>query len=393
MVSRTAYFWKKTPFIRILLPFIAGIIIQWYGQVPPVFAALLLAFSFATIIVFFFISFFSRYKMSWLSGLGLNILFIAAGALLTSNHDIRNNGKWFGRFYEEKTSMVITTDEPLVEKTKSFKANASVNCIIKNKEIIKVTGKIILYFKKDSLPPRIDYGSQIILNKPLQEIKNSGNPGGFDYKRYSLFQGITHQIYLKPGEFQLLEEKNTTLYQQLFYPVRKKVLNIIRTNIRGDKETGLAEALLIGYKNDLDKTLVQSYTNTGVVHIIAISGLHIGLIYWLLVQLLRPLQKRKYSKWLQPILIIAGLWAFSLLAGGQASVLRSALMFTGIVLGQAVGRKYSVYNTMALSALILLCYNPYWLWDVGFQLSYTAVLSIMIFMKPVYNWFYVKNKI
>ena len=82
--------------------------------------------------------------------------------------------------------------------------------------------------------------------------------------------------------------------------IREKVLNILRTNIKGDKELGLAEALLIGYKDDLDKTLVQSYTNTGVVHIIAISGLHLGLIYWLLVQLLKPLQRRKYMNWLRP---------------------------------------------------------------------------------------------
>ena len=77
------------------------------------------------------------------------------------------------------------------------------------------------------------------------------------------------------------------------------MLTILRTNIKGDKETGLAEALLIGYKDDLDKTLVQSYTNTGVVHIIAISGLHLGLIYWLLLQLLKPLQRRKYINWLR----------------------------------------------------------------------------------------------
>ena len=155
---------------------------------------------------------------------------------------------------------------------------------------------------------------------------------------------------------------------------------------------GLAEALLIGYKDDLDKTLVQSYSNTGVVHVIAISGLHLGLIYWLLLMLFKPLQKRKL-KWLRPVFILTGLWLFSLLAGAQPSVLRSAVMFTCIVLGDSFARKSSIYNTLALSALLLLCINPYWLWDVGFQLSYAAVLSIVIFMQPIYNWFYIKNKV
>ncbi|HKZ65931.1 MAG TPA: ComEC/Rec2 family competence protein, partial [Chitinophagaceae bacterium] len=174
---------------------------------------------------------------------------------------------------------------------------------------------------------------------------------------------------------------------------REKVLNILRNNIQGNKELGLAEALLIGYKDDLDKTLVQAYTNTGVVHIIAISGLHLGLIYWLLVHLLKPMQRHKYVKWLRPLIIICGLWLFSLLAGAQPSILRSAVMFTCIVLGENLTRRTSIYNTLALSAFLLLCYNPYWLWDVGFQLSYSAVLSIVIFMQPIYNLFYIKNKL
>ena len=139
--------------------------------------------------------------------------------------------------------------------------------------------------------------------------------------------------------------------------------------------------------------MVQSYSNTGVVHIIAISGLHLGLIYWLLLQLLKPLQRRKYTKWLRPVIIVLGLWLFSLLAGAQPSILRSAIMFTCIVLGENLSKRTSIYNTLALSAFILLCWNPYWLWDVGFQLSYSAVLSIIIFMQPIYNLFYIKNKL
>ena len=239
----------------------------------------------------------------------------------------------------------------------------------------------------------MSYGSQLIIRKPLQEIKNSGNPGGFDYKRYCLFREITHQAYLKPDEFSVLTSSNKKWLPSFLDEIREKVLNILRANINGDKELGLAEALLIGYKDDLDKTLVQSYTNTGVVHIIAISGLHLGLIYWLLVQMLKPLQRRKYMNWLRPFIIIIGLWLFSLLAGAQPSILRSAVMFTCIVIGETIAKKTSIYNSLAFSAFGLLCWNPYWLWDVGFQLSYSAVLSIIIFMRPVYNLLFVKNKI
>jgi competence protein ComEC len=385
--------WKKAPFIRLLIPLMTGIILQWHLHIRPEWLWLLLAVSALLLITFFFIPFFERYKLAPVTGLSVTGVFIALGGLLSWHKNIEHDNKWFGPHYEPGNGLLVTLLESPVEKTRSFKANASVDFIFKNDSAIETTGAIIIYFKKDSSLIDLPYGSQIIISKPLQEIKNSGNPGGFDYKRYSLFQGITHQVYLKENEFKILPGKNSKWFNCFIFSTREKVLNILRRNITGDKELGLAEALLIGYKDDLDKTLVQSYSNTGVVHVIAISGLHLGLIYWLLLQLLKPLTKKRKTKWLHPILIISGLWLFSLLAGAQPSVIRSAVMFTCIVLGESLQRKTSIYNTLAFSAMLLLLYNPFWLWDVGFQLSYAAVLSIVIFMQPIYHWFYIQNKI
>src|SRR5688572_1241563 len=406
MASPVIHIWKKAPFIRFLIPLIAGILLQWHLKIEPGVFRILLWASFTVTITFFFIPFFERYKLSSLNGLSASVLFTAVGGLLAWHENIQNNEEWFGRKYNSQTTLIVTLTGQPVEKTKSYKANASVDFIspkvirdsfgesfrTNNDSLIKTDGTIILYFKKDSSISRLDYGSQLVIRKPLQEIKNSGNPGGFDYRRYSLFQGITHQVYLKENEFVLLPSAKTNLLQDFINSSRTKLLHILRTNIREEKELGLAEALLIGYKDDLDKTLVQSYSNTGVVHVIAISGLHLGLIYWLLTLLFKPIQKIKF-RWLRPILILSGLWLFSLLAGAQPSVLRSAVMFTCIALGDSLDKKSSVFNSLALSAMLLLCIHPYWLWDVGFQLSYAAVLSIVIFMQPVYHWFYIRNKI
>ncbi len=385
--------WKKSPFFRLLIALMVGIIVQWQVQISLTTLWSVLIACFLIITSFFFIPFFARYKLTWINGIVICILFFSLGSLLVWYKDIRHNNNWFGKLYKENTALVVTLNEPTVEKTKSIKASAIVSFMIQDSaEVVPVRGEIILYFKKDSLLPPLNYGSQIIFKKPLQEIKNSGNPGGFNYKRYSLFHEVTHQVYLKPDEFEVLKGKKEKWLKSFLYSVREKVLSILRKNIKSEKEMGLAEALLIGYKDDLDQSLVQSYTNTGVVHIIAISGLHLGLIYWLLKLLFKPLQKRKKLKWLRPVFIIAGLWLFSLLAGAQPSVLRSALMFTCLVVGEGLTKKSSIINTLAFSAFILLCIDPYWLWDVGFQLSYAAVLSIVIFMRPIYNWFYIKNK-
>ena len=392
MPVATVYLWKKAPFVRLLIALMAGIVLQWHWQTGTVPWTMILISGIILSSSFFFLPFFRRYKLGFLNGIATFSVFLALGGLLAWQEDIRHHDQWLGKLYNPGDAIIVRLDEPLVEKTKSLKANAVVTHLVHNDSSWQAKGKIIIYFKKDSLLQRLSYGSHILFKKPLQEIKNSGNPGGFDYKRYCLFQGITHQVYLKENEFEILDSKKKKWLPAFIFRAREWVIDILRSNIKGDKELGLAEALLIGYKDDLDQSLVQSYTNTGVVHVIAISGLHLGLIYWLLVQLLKSLQKNKKLRWLRPILIITGLWLFSLLAGAQPSVLRSALMFTCIVLGEGYTKRTSIFNTLSLSAFILLCINPYWLWDVGFQLSYAAVLSIIIFMRPIYNWFYFRNK-
>jgi len=386
------HIWKSAPFIRLLLPLAAGIIVEWYLHIDPRIWWYLSAFTFVVLFTLFFIPLFNRFRLSWLSGFIVNLLFISLAAILTWKNDVRHNSKWLGHF-NKNSGVVVTLTEPLVEKANSYKVTARTEIFFMHERPKRITGNIILYFQKDSAVRMLTYGSQVSFNKPLQTIRNAGNPGGFDYKRYCLFQKITHQVYLKRSEFVLLPGKNESRLRKFIFSMRQRVLNILRSFIKGDKETGLAEALLIGYKDDLDKNLVQSYANTGVVHVIAISGLHIGLIYFLLTWLMGPLRKRKNLKWISLIIVLSSLWLFSLLAGAQASVLRSAVMFTCMVVGESLTRKTSIFNNLAVSAFLLLCYNPYWLWDVGFQLSYAAVLSIVLFMKPVYNLVYLKNKV
>lgn len=387
-----AYFWNKAPFTRLLFALIAGIILQWRLQISFYILFVFFVILFASVLLYFLVPVRVKYQFAYVNGITLNLLLLNAGALLVWLHDIRNDKKWIGNYSASNSYTVVTIEEPLVEKTNSFKALASIEGAYSENGFKSLKGEVIVYFKKDSSLNQLHYGSQIIFKKPLQEIKNAGNPGGFDYKQYSLFQGITHQINLSQNEFEILPTEKQHWFHSFIFNCRKWVVSALQKFIRGEKEQGLAEALLIGYKDDLDKNLVQSYTNTGVVHIIAISGMHLALIYGLLLLLTKPL-RRKHLQLLRVVLILSGLWLFTLLAGAQASVVRSAVMFTCIAIGEALSKKTSIYNTLALSAFILLAFDPFWLWDVGFQLSYAAVISIVTFYRPIYNWFYFPNKI
>jgi len=385
--------WKEAPFLRLIIPFILGIIAQWYLQLSITVSFIVFGCSILIYILFQFSKRFIHFKLYWLNGIFINTFLFLIGSFLTYYSDTSHHPNQINNYYKNGDVIIATLQEPLSEKEKSFKALASIDYVENNDSLHPIKSSILLYFKKDSSLPQLGYGSQIIFNKSLQSIKNSGNPGAFDYERYCAFQGIYYQAFLKSGEFVLMKEKNENAIKKFLFVAQEKTVSVFQKYISGNKEKGFAEALLIGYKDDLDKNLVQSYTNTGVVHIIAISGMQLALIYGFLIIIFKPFQKFGFVRFLKPLVIITMLWLFSLMSGASASVLRAAVMLTCIVIGESFSKKASIYNNLAASAFLLLCYNPFWLWDVGFQLSYTAVLSIVIFMKPIYNLIYIQNKI
>ncbi len=365
--SRQPYFWKRMPFVRLIIPLIAGILLQWNCHLN---TGLFLSLFFGCLVILFlsaYIPLTKKFAWRWLAGVAINGSLVVAGAGLLYRQDISHLPNYINRYNTDSAAILVTLQEPLVEKEKTFKALASADAVQQHGEWVPTVGNILIYFSKDSIPP-LQYGSQVLIYKPLQPIKNSGNPGGFDYKQYCAFQDVFDQVFLRPQEYIVTGTIQASAFKNWLFQVRTSVINTLQRYVHGDQEAGVAEALLIGYRDDLDKDLVQAYSNTGVVHIIAISGLHLGMIYMVLVWLMKPFKKIKFFRFVKPLVILTVLWVFTMLAGAVPSILRAAVMFSFIVLGEAINRKGSIFNTLAASAFVMLCINPYYLWDVGFQL-------------------------
>ncbi len=386
--------WKSSPFVRLLLPLLVGITFQWYVQIPILVSAWLSIILISLYFLFYLLPIDFRYKYQWLQGFTINLLIFFIGIILTWGKDSRNDKNWYGNYYTDSSSLVIKMNKPPIEKEKSFKAEGNIEEIITNGLHKKVNGKILIYFSKDDTIALPNYGDKVLITGGIQQIKNAGNPGGFNYSRYMTFQQTIHQVYLKKGKYFLLNEHaKNPIYSFIFW-ARAATILTLKNYVHGDnKVTGITEALLIGYKEDLDKDVVQAYSNTGVVHIIAISGMHLGLIYVGLVWLFSRLPYVKRSALTRVILILTCLWLFSLITGASASVLRSAVMFTCIIIGKEFFKQASIYNSLAASAFLLLCYNPFLLWDVGFQLSYLAIIGIIWLQKPIQDLLYSKYKV
>ena len=391
--SYNIFIWKKAPHVRLIIPFTTGILFQFYFKIE---MTIIISSSIAVLcplVSFTFLPESLRYRFRFIQGIFIFLLLTFFGAFVTWQKDVRHHSNWYGKYIDSGSVIVASIQEPPVEKGKSFKALVYVETVI-NKEIRQhVTGKVLLYLAKDQASEKLKYGDKIIFNKPLQNITNSGNPGAFNYKQYCAFQQIFQQAFLKKNDWILLKGKNKSAFYVLVFKTRDYVLNTLEKYIPREQEAALAKALLIGYRNDLDKDLVQAYSNTGVVHLIAISGMHLALIYVSLLWFFARIPFIKKSKITKLILVLFCLWFFAFLTGASASVLRSAVMFTFIAIGTSLNSRNSIYNSLAVSALVLLCYDPFMLWDVGFQLSYLAVLGIVICQKYIYNWFYFKNKL
>ena len=252
--------------------------------------------------------------------------------------------------------------------------------------------RIFIYFTKKPDACQYSGGSLIITCKELQPIENFKTPNDFDYKKYCHLRHIYAQVFLKENEYaQVYPEKEKSHFSALD-SLRKKMLIIIKNYVPGKSENSLLEALMVGFTDDLDPGLLKSYADTGVIHIIAISGLHLALICYILQLALQKVGRKKYSQWIKLIVIITSLWGYSFLSGASPSVIRAAGMFSLVLFARNILRETVLYNTLAASAFLLLCFDPNWIWDTGFQLSYAAVLSLRLFSKPLKDLLLLQNK-
>lgn len=390
-----AYGWYGTPFIRLLIPLVSGILIVNYFQ-PSLKSVMILM---AVFLLLYFLlekqSILKKFQWNWLSGVCLNVLLIAMGSLLILLHKFHKNQATFTVNETGSSYLAISIEEVLAQNSGSGTDRfvAAIRSEWEQGACRTVKGRCLLSVRKDSTDPNWEPGQILLIRKQPRLIHDNGNPGGFSYRQYYARQGIHYQLYLNKTEYRICTQTAQKGLHFYLHTIRRFVIQTIRKLIPGEKEQGLAEALLIGYRNDLDKELVKSYSRMGVVHIIAISGLHLGMIYGLLLLFSKPFQRLKWFRWVKPVILLSVLWFFTLLAGAAPSVLRSALMFSFIILGECFSKKIKTFHSLTASAFFLLMVNPYFLWDTGFQLSYAAVGGIVLLWKPVYKMIYVKNRL
>jgi len=320
-------------------------------------------------------------------------LFMGGYALLCSREAQMNKHHY--RTYESEAKHYVARvyDSP-TERPNSIRAVLELEYQLGDSLPLRpVSGKVMAYFSKpDSVFP-LRYGDLIAIEAPIGEVARPKNPGEFDYRCYLFRRGITGQVYIKEGDRMDLNANEGNALYAFSYRFRDKLLASLQRSGLSDDEFGVAAAVLLGYDDNLADEVRSNYVAAGAMHILCVSGLHVGIIYLLASFLLGFLDSRRRLKVLKQILLLVLIWFYALIAGLSPSILRASLMISFVIIGEMIHRKGFALNSIAASAFVLLCINPYNLFEVGFQLSYAAVVGIVVLHRPIYNLLYVKNKL
>ena len=370
--------WKKSPFIRILIPFMLGVIFSFKGGYYSQIALII-----ALVLLIIISKWNKNIKNNFLFGIVLNMTLFVGGSLLSQKSLHEYNKLKDADFYQ------CAIIEPVKEKNNSFQLTLLINAKSIDSIWSLSKGKALIYIEKDSLSSKLKFGDKLLVKGNLNFLEPPKNPKEFDYKKYLENRSIYQQGYLASNDWRLMDSQSRGL-EVFANDARQFLLSSLKSNgIEGD-QYAIASALILGSKDELDFEVKQAYATAGAMHVLAVSGLHVGIIFLILNTLLSIFDTSKKGRVVKAIILLIGLWNYALITGLSPSVLRAATMFSFVIMGTVLNRKSSIYNTLAASAFFLLLINPKLLFEVGFQLSYIAVLGIVYLQPLIYKRIYTR---
>lgn len=376
----------KFPIITITVSFVLGILANHFLRLPFLVILIFLSISFL-VFVYAFLRAKKQLFQNILFGICCYSFVIFLGVFSHYLHEEIHYKNHYSKIMKSENNELRGTITSVIKPNSKY-----------NKYLLKINqcnktealGKILLYYSKEN-KEQLSVGQEIWINKKIQPIQKSRNPYQFDYSEYLEKQNIFHQVFCNKGE--IVKIKLTKNFDYYIQNLRLNLRNSFTNHKYDETIRSILDALLLGERSYMDKETIDKYSKAGVIHVLAISGLHIGILYFFLAFVLKPIEKIKYGKTLKMIAILSFLWLFAFLTGLPASVTRAVTLFTFVSIGSYYNQQNNVYNAVAVSALILLIFNPNFVFDIGFQLSYAAVISILLFQPFYKRCYFTKNKI
>ena len=387
--------WSKYPFLRMLIPMMLGI---WCASFFSSFrlssdTLLLVMLALFGLAVTVSLSL-KTMRLNWLFGAIMGCYLFLGGYALTCTHEAWAQMDYYRNYETDAKCYVARVYDYPTERGNNIRVPLQLEYQFGDSLPSRaVSGKVMAYFQKTDSAFALRYGDLISIDAPVGEVSRPKNPEEFDYRASLYRKGITGQTFLKGENWIDLQTNNGNPIYAFSYRFRDILLaSLQQCGLHGD-EFDVAAAVLLGYDDSLADEIRKNYAAAGSMHILCVSGMHVGIIYLVASALLGFLKRKKWQKVLKDSLLLALIWFYALIAGLTPSIMRAAMMLSFVIIGEMIQRKGFAINSIAASAFVLLCVNPNNLFEIGFQLSYAAVVGIVVLQRPVYNLFYFKNKL
>ncbi len=318
-------------------------------------------------------------------------MFVLIGMFSVNIQNTLTYKQHYNQYLEKENSILLKITKTL-KPTKYYDKYQAEVIQVNNKKTI---GKVLVNKKKDSVN-KLKIGNIYYTKNSFKKIDKPKNPYQFNYRKYLKRKQILHQITLTDKKY-IVSKSNAFSISIIASKIRNRIEKNLEKKHFTKDQLSIINALLLGQRQDVSKELIQDYQNAGAMHILAVSGLHIGIIYAILLLVFSPIKRLKFKsikgKTIQILLVVLFLWSYAILAGLSASVVRATTMFTAIALGLLSKRKTNTLHSLFISMFVVLLFRANFLFDIGFQLSYLAVFSI-VYWQPKFNaWYLPKNKI
>ncbi len=382
------------PLPRLFLPFGTGILV--YLKYPEVFPANQLAIGLVVGFLLMFsvlIMHISAYGKGWYFGCSIFAALFFAGYWLAMQDNQYSSKDHFRHYQNQPGYLMVQLREPLAEKTNSHQVLADVLYFIPDDNHTRVEGRLILYLAKDSLPPAIDYGDRILISNNYNDIMPPQNPNAFNYKQYLARNNIYHSAYIQRERWHHTGENHGRRHMRLAFRLREQAVLIFQDNPLSERDFAVITALLLGHREHLDEDLRREFAGAGAMHILCVSGLHVGIIFMILKNIFSFFVRIRGGRYIRTLCIILCIWLYAAITGFSPSVLRASVMFSFVAVGHHFSRSANIYNTLAASAFVLVISNPMIITHIGFQLSYLAVISIVSLQPRLYAIVPVKHPV
>ncbi len=309
-------------------------------------------------------------------GAWASLLLMVSGYIIAQENSHIQRREHFSNYSQEEALLWAEVTEQAVEKPATYQLLVRARLMGVNDTLFRVDGRLMLYLSKEGIGQIPSCGDVIIVKNRWREIDAPRNPAEFDYKRYLAGRNVFHSSYLREGQWFCSGYTRNSIMKKAA-TARERALSLLRGSGLEEREMAVVSALLLGYREYLDPELRREFAGAGAMHILCVSGLHVGILYFVLLNAMMFLKRVRGGEQVRVILIIAFIWIYAAITGLSPSVLRASLMFSLFALGRLTGRRTVVMNTLAASAFILVTLNPNIVRYIGFQLSYLAVAGIV----------------